>query len=413
MTNLRVELYGVEVGQLIPRNSTEFEFNARPEIFQRFSLGSTVMSESVPLLEIQVRHGRSQRENFFAELLPEGDNLELLANLVGANKDEVLKILAHYGRDVAGALQIYDPNEIEESPDPVALKIDRREIARLLREKVTSPLGNKPRFGKSSLAGVQDKIALSRIDNDWHQALNGYSSTHILKPESKLSPTTIFDEEYGSRIVRTLGLAAYESSLEEFDGITALVIERYDRNNKYPQGRIHQEDMNQALGARKDQKYQRFGEKVSLSRIAQVINRIEGRDGLAKLAKLNTMAVAIGNLDMHAKNISILHLPNEDTLLAPAYDSVPQTHRRDLDGEMALAVNGKYAHSIITAEDLIIEAESWGTRGAKELVEETLQSIRELVIAQTPDPRAYPGLSQDIRTYCENLLDGKPTSNRL
>ena len=412
MTNLNVELYGEEVGQLIPRTTREFEFNANPQIFQRFNLGSSVMSESVPLLEIQVQHGRARRENFFAELLPEGDNLELLANLIGANKDDVITILSHYGRDVAGALQIYDPNSVDEPRVPMVEKINGSEIARLLREKITSPLGNKPRFGKSSLAGVQDKIVLSRLNGEWHQALNGYPSTHILKPESTVNPTTIFDEEYGSRINRVLGLAAYETSLEEFDGFTALVIERYDRNNDYPQGRIHQEDMNQVLGARKDQKYQKFGGKVSLARIAHVINRIEGKDGLAKLAKLNTMSVAIGNLDMHAKNISILHLPNEDTLLAPAYDSVPQAHRRNLDGELALAVNRKYLHSVITAEDLVVEAESWGMNGAKKVVDETLQVIKDFVGNENPDPRAHPGLSQEIGMYCQNLLDGKSTTSR-
>ena len=54
------------------------------------------------------------------------------------------------------------------------------------------------------------------------------------------------------------------------------MIERYDRSPHAPQGRIHQEDFNQVLGASGNQKYQKYGGKVSLERIARVFSATAG-----------------------------------------------------------------------------------------------------------------------------------------
>lgn len=113
-----------------------------------------------------------------------------------------------------------------------------------------NPLGNKPTGGKTSLAGVQDKIVLARTTRGWNRVIDGWPSTHIVKPESADNPTAIYDEEYGARIVRAASLSAFDTRIEEFDGAPGLVIERYDRSPDAPQGRIHQEDFSQILGAR-------------------------------------------------------------------------------------------------------------------------------------------------------------------
>jgi serine/threonine-protein kinase HipA len=120
-----------------------------------------------------------------------------------------------------------------------------------------------------------------------------------------------------------------------------VVIERYDRSPDAPQGRIRQEDFNQVLGAAGNQKY---GGKASLKRIAQVFAVISDQNSLERLFKLVVVSVAVGNLDMHAKNISLLHRPDGSMTLSPAYDVVPQAHQPN-DGEVALAVDGEYRHA--------------------------------------------------------------------
>jgi serine/threonine-protein kinase HipA len=207
-----------------------------------------------------------------------------------------------------------------------------------------------------------------------------------------------------------VGLTTLDSWIEDFDGVPGLVIERYDRSPDAPQGRIHQEDMNQALGASKNEKYQEFGGKLSLKRGAEVLGRNGDEESVHRLLRLLTLSQAIGNLDMHGKNISMLHLRDGSTRITPAYDVVPQTHL-DSDGKMALAINRKFLHAAITVDDLIEEAESWKVRSPRTIVMETLDAVRRFVHSEAPVENAYDGLQGDIAAFTRNLLEGRPTGH--
>lgn len=195
--------------------------------------------------------------------------------------------------------------------------------------------------------------------------------------------------------------------IEDFDGEDALVIERYDRDGRMPQGRIHQEDMNQVLGASGNQKYQEYGGRVSLKRMAEVFTRRGDIDSVNRLVSLVTLAVAVGNLDMHAKNVSILHDVDGSSTLAPAYDMVPQRHQRN-DGRVALAVDGEYRHALITFDHIAREARSWGIQHPIDAVTATLDAIIVATETERPHPLAYPRLAEDIGRFARNLLAGEP-----
>lgn len=66
---------------------------------------------------------------------------------------------------------------------------------------------------------------------------------------------------------------------------------------------------------------------MTVERIANTLMVSVGRESVARLLRMTTVAVAVGNLDMHAKNISLLHPPDGGTSFAPAYDFVPQVHQ--------------------------------------------------------------------------------------
>jgi serine/threonine-protein kinase HipA len=404
MADLRVELYGRHIGDL-KGNWRNFDFTPSPDGIEAFGLESQMLSVAVPLSAVIQRSKRRVRANFFTELLPEGQLLSRLAFLASTPVFNTPSLLKTYGRDVAGALQIWDPADPTEPKTPGLESLTSADIANLLTDASNHPLANRPITGKTSLAGMQEKIVLTKTSTGWNRALDGYPSTHILKPISTDFPSLIFDEEYGMRIARRLGLAAFDTHIEQFDGVAALVIERYDRDPSAPQGRIHQEDFNQALGASGNEKYQKYGGAVTLHRIAKVVG--ENTDDLSKLAVMTTLAVGIGNLDMHAKNLSLLHLPDGQIKLAPAYDVVPQAHFNN-DGEMALAVNGKYRHASITLEDIVAEVTSWGLVSATQLITDTLESIRDFT-AETPEPSAFPELQANIKGFTTNLLSGRST----
>ncbi|MFD5174934.1 type II toxin-antitoxin system HipA family toxin [Nocardia sp. NPDC058379] len=410
MTDLVVELYGTRIGTLTGSHQ-DFEFVADPAAVTAFGLDSTILSQAIPFAIVPTRSGKGRRQNFFRELLPEGRMLTRLAQEAGLAERDTIGLLRRYGRDVAGALQIWDPEVPGEPKEPGLEALSDAGVAHLLTHVGDYPLGNKPIGGKTSLAGVQDKIVLARTDSGWHRVVDGYPSTHILKPGSRDYPTSIYDEEYGARIVRAAGLAEFHTWIAEFDEVPALVVERYDRADDAPGGRIHQEDFNQVLGATGDQKYQRFGGRVSLARIAKVLSTTVGRESVVRLLRMTTAAVAVGNLDMHAKNISLLHPPGGAAELAPAYDFVPQVHLPN-DGEMALAIDQEYRHQAITRAHLVAEGRQWGLRDADEHVARALDDVLATVETERPHPRAFPGVRSEISRFTDNLRAGRAAGDR-
>lgn len=248
-----------------------------------------------------------------------------------------------------------------------------------------------------------------RTADGWAQALGGFPTTHILKPRlGGDRATVIYDEEYGSRIARRMGLADFETSSEEFDGLPAIAIERYDRVGG---DRLHQEDFSQALGASGNQKYQEVGGVVSLRRVAASLTRYAPDADLLRLARMVVLAVGIGNLDMHTKNLGLIHPVDGDVALAPAYDVVPQAHMKN-DGKLALAVNGNYRHLDITRDDLKAEFTSWGLRRASTAVDHALEELESIVTEEAPLVGAFGLLQEQIIVFVENLRDGSPVGGR-
>jgi serine/threonine-protein kinase HipA len=214
----------------------------------------------------------------------------------------------------------------------------------------------------------------------------------------------IFDEEYGSRLARAMGLANFSTQIADFDGLQTLVIERFDRVKGK---RIHQEDFSQALGASGNQKYQEIGGVVSLRRVADTLQQHAQEEDRVQLARMVVLSIGVGNLDMHTKNIGILHSSDGNLRLAPAYDIVPQTHLAGVDGKVALSVNGTYRHDQLNSEDLVAEFASWGLRNARRLVSEGLADLRTAVAENSAVAGAHPQIQDRISRFVDNLIAGK------
>ena len=396
---LEVWLYGTQVGTLDGSSWRDFDFRASDEGAARFGVLSTVLSEAVPLAVRAPRGQAARRRNFFHELLPEGATRSALARQARVDEADTLGLLRRYGRDVAGALEVFDPDDPWEPPTPSLRPLDDSAVRRLAEMSSTEPLGNDPGEGRISLGGVQLKLALTRSGNQWCQPLGGLASTHILKQPSARHTTMIFDEEFGARLARGLGLLDYDVHVDDFNGLPMLVVERYDRALGR---RLHQEDMNQALGLSGSQKYQRYGGGAKLSRIAQVIAWQGRADGVA-LLRLVTFAAGLGNLDLHAKNISLLHMPDGTTRLAPAYDNVPLLHQ-PTDGELAMAVDDVYRLADLHADSLVREGAAWGLGDQSTVVSDVLTQMRQGVDQNEPLPGAFPGLRESIADNIDRLL---------
>ena len=406
-----VELYNVLLGT-VTQTANGFAFQANPEAIAKYSLSSRIMSLAVPLnlRFTPVQNRRSS--NFFSELLPEGRNFDWLAHSLPPGKQAGYDVLRKYGKDIAGALIIYDPDDPSSLKKGRAESVDGKEIRRLFEHMPQEALGNSPVSGKTSLGGMQGKIVLARKNKSWHRVHYGCPSTHILKPFVADYPTMIYDEAFCMNMAFGAGLTKHPVWIENFDGVDALVIERYDRDAKAAGGRIHQEDFNQALGASGNEKYQEYGGKVSAARIAQMLDRFGGTDNVEKFAAYLIFAAAIGNLDMHAKNVGVLHLPDESVTLAPAYDQVPLRHQ-NTDGRMALAIGGEYVHKNLSVANIVSELVSWASpcfsdkSETNEFVRTCLQNYAEIAETTAVCAKAYPHLKEDISRHISNLLSGK------
>jgi len=413
MNNLNVELYGTLLGKLTS-GGRDFDFTTDEKVFEKYPLASVIMSLAVPLNRRYTAPQRKRARNFFNELLPEGRNLRWMAQNMEPGERNTYGILRKYGKDIAGALLIYDPLDDVSSAKPKTEKADPGKIRYLLENMHKEPLANSPVSGKTSLGGVQGKIVLAKKNTSWYRVLYGYPSSHILKPVVPEYPTMIYDESFCMQLAFEIGLTEYPVWIENFDGADALVIERYDRDNNLENGRIHQEDFNQVLGAHGDEKYQEYGGKVSARRIAEIIEKTCKAD-VEKFAAQLIFSIIIGNLDMHAKNVSVFHYPDQSVRLTPVYDQVPLRHQ-NTDGRMALSIDGEYIHANLTFDSIIDELVSWKTESFKDeketisFVRNHLESCYSALEKVGISKNAYPSLKNNIASFITNLLSGRRIS---
>jgi serine/threonine-protein kinase HipA len=206
VTELAIEAYGQRIGILRGATYRDFDLAIDPAAIERFGAYSTVLSLSVPLEPVATRGRAARRRNFFAGLQPEGRMLTAMAANARLQEFDTLGLLQRYGRDVAGAMQVWDVNDPTEPKEPAAEPVTPAQIRAMMFDRAAAPLGNAPARGKTSLAGIQPKIVLARTDVGWARVLDGYPSTHIVKPVVPDLPTMVFDEEYGSRFARTFVL---------------------------------------------------------------------------------------------------------------------------------------------------------------------------------------------------------------
>lgn len=284
--------------------------------------GAFPISTTIPLSTTPVR--AKIFVPWAANLLPEGGALRRVGELLHAAPEDVLKILLEIGRDTAGALSIGRPG----TTDPGAYREIRgaSELERIINELPRKPFLAGEDGVSMSLAGVQTKLGVRKLDNDQIAIpINGAPSTHILKPDSRDLYGSVQNEAFCLTLARLCGLNASNSTTGVAGQRQYLIIERYDRvhmQNKWR--RIHQEDFCQALGKPPEAKYEKNQTGIkgptALDMIAITRNTMKGPDTLAMLDYI-VFNVAICNTDAHAKNYSAL-ITAMGASLSPMYDVI-------------------------------------------------------------------------------------------
>lgn len=297
------------------------------------------ISLSMPLTA--PRHGPDLAVPWLMNLLPEGEPLRAMTRALGVSRDDVLGLIGRTGRDLAGALTIGAPGA--ESPG------SRKIIADGELEQIIANLPSKPFLAgeegvSMSLAGAQEKLPVVLVEGVVAIPVNGASSTHILKPDNPRLPGGVQNEALCMVLARRCGLNVAPVTTGLAGARSYLLVGRYDREGEGDAvRRLHQEDFCQALGRPPAAKYEHNGSGMAGPNLpdmfALVRAHMTARD-INQLLDAVIFNIAIGNVDSHAKNYSILLAPGR-CQLAPLYDlmsglnwpNITQNHAQDVDDQ--------------------------------------------------------------------------------
>ena len=400
-TELDVWLDGVRVATVAPgpRGRGGIEVAWSGDALDRWGVGSRVLSQLLPLGTPAGSHPARVRV-WLEGLLPEGRARASMAREHRIDPDDTLAFLAVYGRDTAGAVVLVPAG----SPDPATTArtepLDRAGVAAMLRQAATHGADADRLDSLTSLAGMEPKIALARTPGGWARVRDGAASTHILKlsrPPGTATADLVDTEAAALDLARRLELTTVEAHVETFEDQRALVVSRFDRTTEdgAPVGRVHQEDLAQALGIATtdpDRKFQRGRSTPSYADAARVLT--DGGATPDALLRLVTFTVVVGNTDAHAKNHAFVRHPDgARASLAPAYDVSMHLHSPASSGRLALDVDGYDDVRSVGARELVAEGRAWGlpARRAARVVTETLE--RTVAALEAVDRSRHPGVS--------------------
>lgn len=402
MSGLDLWLYGTPVASVTVERRSRARMTFGSEAIERWGLGSRILTVAEPLTTDVLPPGRTAV--ILEGLLPEGDALATLENLFGAAPTD---LLASIGRETLGAVTVLSTGEDLPGHGSVPLgpELSGEDIADRIRGLTARPLGVSPGTPvRLSLPGAQPKLPLHRIDGFYFDPTTDHPSTVIVKPEPGEWPRLVELEAWGLEVLAAAGVPTPNWEIASFEGIPALVVQRFDR--VFEDGgfrRIHQEDLCMAVGARPGEKYATSSRSAtSLARMATAVyqNVDDPDQDLDRFVRVVVANVAIGNCDGHARNLGLLHPDDGTTQLAPAYDVIPTYHYRGHDKILAQTVDGQQMRpETVNWEHLHAEVGTWRIRGAEEHLRDAVVAVREAVhtVGPPPDSPSVSELMADVQ----------------
>lgn len=277
---------------------------------------------------------------WFANLLPEGPQLEQIGLLLGRSQGDVYGLLEEVGRETAGALSIGGPETTERADYQ---ELDQKDLAEAIDRLPARPLLAGEEGITMSLAGAQSKLPVACFHQRIMLPLHGAASTHILKPASERLFATVENELLCLHTAAAVGIDVAEATMGIADGRSYLLVKRYDRFLNEPDRveRGHQEDFCQALGIYPTAKYQNSG-GPGFADLYGAVDRHMRRPGQNRLKLLDhaVFACCIGDTDRHGKNYSMM-LSHGDVRLTPGYDFMSALPYDGITRNLAMKIAGK------------------------------------------------------------------------
>lgn len=358
-STLNVFLNSKKIGVLQKHKSGAMSFQYDPDWL---SLDNSLpVSLSLPLQERALSGIPVQA--VFENLLPDNEVMRrIVAQKTGAVGTDAYSLLSRIGRDCVGALQFLPDEDVQNYAHGTnGRAVSHKQIGDIISGLSHNPLGiDADDDFRISIAGMQEKTALLKLEGQLFIPHGTQATTHILKPTIGHLPhgmdlsDSVENEYFCMQFMSACGLDVAKTSIETFSHHKVLVVERFDRiwTDKGHILRLPQEDFCQALSILPSQKYEPDGGIgiIQIMKFLQGSNTPE-KDRLAFM-KAQILFWILGATDGHAKNFSIYLLPGGRFRLTPLYDVMsaqPYLDRNQLTHnkmKLAMAV-GKNRHYII------------------------------------------------------------------
>lgn len=298
------------------------------------------ISFSLPKQEQPFVH--RQCRPFFAGLLPEESQRQVIAGALGISKGNDFAFLEALGGDVAGALSLWPEGDVPPTAEPIGTTrpLSDDELVELLDTLPKRPLLAGREGLRLSLAGAQAKLPVVLAAGRVALPASGQPTTHILKPAITRFPHTTEDEALVMTLAAALGLPAAPVAARIVGGRPYLLVARYDRcfDATGQARRLHQEDFCQALGIPPERKYSAEGGPTFKTGF-ELLRRATTVPAVAVLAFLDAAVfnLIVGNADAHGKNFSLLYQSGAASL-APFYDLLSTVTYPDLSPNLAMKI---------------------------------------------------------------------------
>jgi len=301
------------------------------------------------------------------------------------------------GRDCVGAIALSSEPPSGKPPTVDIQVYNEHDIASHIKNtRTTNTLGmqNDEDF-RISLAGAQEKTALTWWKGQWNKPLGKTPTTHILKPPINHHETmnidfsnSIDNEWFCLAFLKELGMSVAHAEIKQFEDERVLIVERFDRKvNTDSIIRLPQEDFCQALGRLSDNKYEEHGGPSALEIMELLSLSLRPIEDRIVFMKSQVLFWLLAANDGHAKNFSIFLRPNGfhltpfyDVISAYPYFGTGNMHPRKIKMAMKVHSRNTYYHWYrIQARHWLSHAKYLG------LSENIMIEILEELFVEVPD----------------------------
>lgn len=375
-------------------------------------------------------------KNYFDNLLPDNEKIRQRLSKRFNVKGNTFELLEAIGRDCVGAVQLLPVDDLPTGWDRIVCEPQTEEQLVELLHAVPSdstPEINGDDLFRISIAGAQEKTALTRWNDQWCRPHGATPTTHIVKLPLGLiggmrridASDSVQNEWLCAQIVGALGLPVANTSIGKFGDQAVLIVERFDRewmDDGTWIARLPQEDFCQALGVAPESKYERDG-GPSMIQCLKLLSGSSDEGDRTTFLLTQLAFFFLAATDGHAKNYSVF-LNRRDTYgMTPLYDILsmwPYFGKRNDQFDrhktgLAMAVRSTNAHYRFHE----IQTRHWHQLAMKnggpdvwaamlELVERVDQALSEAETRLPVDfpPRTWESISLGMKEHARRFKAG-------